>query len=104
MYSSCGPWSNDVGVDKFLLLGYDIGFFDTRRIMMHNLIKNVITCPIIEIAYNDARFNDDTIKLGQIKTDYARDGVHSGILSNIKYASIITDIIKDKYKHEFNNN
>jgi hypothetical protein len=102
-YMSYGAWSTEEGVDKFLIAGHDIGFFDTRRTMTHNLIKNVITCPIIEVAYKNAKFHEDIIVLDRIKTDYARDLLHSGILSNIKYASIITDIIKDKYIHDNNN-
>jgi hypothetical protein len=34
-----------------------------------------------------------------IRNDYARDQLHFGIRSNVGFASIITDIIKDKYKH-----
>jgi hypothetical protein len=99
-----GAWSTENGIEKFLIAGHDVGFFDTRRTMMHTLIKNVITCPIIEVAYKDAKFNDDIIALTRITTDFARDDMHSGIPSNIRYASIITDIIKDKYNYEFNNN
>lgn len=99
-----GSWSTEVGVDKFCGIGHDIGFFETRRTMMYKLIKNFIDCPIIEIAYDNAKFNDDIITLEPIRKDFARDFRHYGILSNMKYTSIITDIIVDKYKHELNNN
>jgi len=104
MYYMFGPWSRELDVTKFLSVGYDIGFFDTRRTMMHKLIKNVINCPIIEIAQSNTKFNDDTVNMQSIKNDYARDQVHFGILSNINYANTVIDIIKDKYKHELNNN
>jgi hypothetical protein len=103
-YTTYGAWSPEVGIDKFLIAGHDIGFFKTRRIMMYKLIKNTIDCPIIELSYDNAKFSDDIITLDPAKKDYARDKLHFGILSNIKYASIITDIIADKYKHELNNN
>ena len=102
MYRTYGPWSTESGVDKFLITGNDVGFFDTRRTMMYNLIKNVVTCPIIEIAPSNSIFNNESVKIQIV--DFARDQVHSGNLSNLKYASIIIDIIKDKYKHELNNN
>ena len=99
-----GSWSTRTGIDKFCVIGHDIGFFELRRTMMYNLIKNVIDCPIIEIAYDNAKFNDDTLLLLPAKQDLARDLIHCGILSNLSYASIITDIITDKYKHELKNN
>jgi hypothetical protein len=103
IYNTYGLWSTDLGVDKFLVKGNDIGYFDTKRTMLHNLIKNVINCPIIEIAYPNAAFNDESVKL--IKPiDFSRDLVHSGIFSNLKYRSLIIEIIRHKYKHEFNNN
>jgi hypothetical protein len=104
IYYPYGSWSTGLDVDKFLLLGHDIGFFDTRRTMMYNLIKNSINCPIIEIAPLNSKFNDEATLMPDIKNDYARDGLHYGIASNIGFASIITDTIKDKYKHELNNN
>jgi hypothetical protein len=104
MYSTCGPWSHDLGVDKFLVKGHDIGYFDTKRTMLHNLIKNVITCPIIEIAQANLLFNTEYVHRLIKPIDYARDLFHSGILSNIEYTHYIIDIIKHKYKHELNNN
>jgi hypothetical protein len=103
-YYPFGPWSKEVEAGRFLLAGHDIGFFDTRRTMMYNLIKNVINCPIIEITPPNLKFNNEAVLITSIKNDYARDQLHSGIFSNIKHANIIIDIIKDKYKHEFNNN
>jgi hypothetical protein len=99
-----GSWSSEVGIDKFCVIGHDIGFFETRRTMVYTLIKNFIKCPIIEVAYSNAIFNNDTVLLTPTRKDYARDGMHFGILSNSKYASVIAFIIKDKYKHELNNN
>jgi hypothetical protein len=103
-YRPFGPWSKEVEVGKFLLAGHDIGFFDTKRTMMYNLIKNVINCPIIEITSPNLKFNNEAILITPIKNDYARDTLHYGILSNIKFADIVVDIIKDKYKHELKNN
>lgn len=99
-----GSWSTQIGVDKFCAIGHDIGFFETRRTMAYKLIKNLIDRPIIEVSYKNSIFNDDTVKLLPFNKDYARDFLHYGIFSNIKYTSIITSIITDKYKHELENN
>lgn len=99
-----GRWSTQIGVDKFLAIGHDIGFFETRRTMAYRLIKNLIDRPIIEVSYRDSIFNADTVELLPLHKDYARDFLHYGIFSNIKHTSIITNIIIDKYKHELKNN
>jgi hypothetical protein len=103
-YETCGPWSTDDDNKNMLIYGAANGFFETKRNMMRTLLKNLIDFPVIEIANLNAKFNDDTIILDPIKKDFARDEVHFGILSNLKYASIIKTRIKDKYNHELNYN
>jgi len=102
IYTLHGPWNyTNEDMTKFLVAGHIIGFFDTRRTMIYNLIKNTIDRPIIEVAYSTAKFNDNTIPLEIIRTDYARDGMHYGISANLKNASNISNIIKDKYELKF---
>lgn len=106
-YSTHGIWSSyskDIG--EFLVLGEQINFFKTTKTLTKNIIRNIATCPIIEVSTSYDGSSDVDIILTQV--DYARDynkaqvhghlGVESHkINTKILYEKAI--MLMDKFKN-----
>jgi hypothetical protein len=75
-------------IKDFLVMGDSIGYFSSKTALLKNLIRKIISVPIIEIPWN----NDSYIGLGesihtlkytqQEQVDLARDLIHPGIKTN----------------------
>jgi len=71
-YSPHGIWSSHYkDIEEFLVLGEQINFFKTTKTLTKNIIRNIATCPIIEVSTSFDGSSDVDIILTQV--DYARD-------------------------------
>jgi hypothetical protein len=98
-YELYGSWSTNNDVQNMLVSGDLCGYFEVKRDMMRILLKNVIDCPIIEVAYPNARFNPNIhgLPVAMYNKDYdARDYIHAGVDANIRYSEFILTKLKDK--------
>lgn len=94
-----GHWSVNKNASRVTVIGNEIGYFFSRAMLYHNLIKNKLAS--LNIPYHYISFlGPDTIKLPEtfiFKTppDKARDNSHFGIETN----EIFSDMVVEKY-HE----
>jgi hypothetical protein len=106
-YTPHGIWSSYVkDIGEFLVLGEQINFFKTTKTLTKNIIRNIATCPIIEVSTSYDGSSDVDIILTQVDCarDYNKNQVHGhlGVESNkinteILYEKAIT--LLDKFKN-----
>lgn len=83
-----GVWStmdtnnkNHKDIGNFLTSGEDIGFFKSLRILTKTLVRNIATCPILELSMAYDPLNEGEYKLKQI--DMARDIKSSSLVGHL---------------------
>ena len=91
--------SSDDKIENFLAMGDDIGYFSSKTELLKNLIRKIISVPIIEMTWH----NELSSMLGEpihilkdiLKTqvDLARDLSHPGIKTNHNIAVMLYDYI-----------
>lgn len=86
-------------IKNFIVDGDEINYFKTKTFLLKNLIKKIITVPIIEVPWmleSDNNPNVSEIKFdSNFVIDRARDLMHPGIKSNQKCAEVLYNYIKE---------
>lgn len=86
-------------VEDFLVMGDDIDYFSSKTALLKNLIRKIISVPIIEIPWSNESPNElgkpiHTVKFTQEdNVDSARDLMHPGIKSNHNIAVMLYNYI-----------
>lgn len=87
MILSKGPWNNESEVERFILAGEESNFFLTRRLLAYKIIETLFKCKIIQINIYSNSYDKGVLTLRSL--DLARDNMHPGIESNLKFANRI---------------
>lgn len=91
--------SQNEDVKDFIVDGEEINYFKTKTFLFKNLIRKIITLPIIEVPWMLESPNNPNVS--EIKfdnnfvIDRARDLMHPGIKSNQKCAEVLFNYIKE---------
>lgn len=89
-----GSWCVEESEKKFFVAGESTGFFNARKYISFNLIKNVVDVPIITVnlaALTQYNFSS----LSWRKLDTARDLAHYGIKSHASLVDILKENLSD---------
>lgn len=85
-------YENNKKINKFILAGEDVNFFNSKRHFSQKLISNLYDdCPIFNVAFGG--YPDDCFPSLNIN-DYARDLGHAGIESNENFAVELAALIR----------
>lgn len=83
-----GAWTEDIDNMKLIVNSEEVGFFNARKLLTLNLIKNIATCPVISCIFSSqAVFDPYNLYLRRI--DKARDLNHAGIKSHKNWAKLL---------------
>lgn len=89
-----GSWCTTEEEKRFFVCGENTGFFNARKYVSFNLIKNIIDVPIATINLSSLAEYDNT-SLSWKKMDLARDLSHYGNKSHAKIVEILLQNIKE---------
>jgi hypothetical protein len=85
-----GMWENTEDFNKFVHHGFEVNFFEGRKLLANTIVQNMIKVPVIYFGIEKVMpFNDYTVMSKII--DKARDNGHAGIQSHILFAQLILD-------------
>lgn len=79
-------------IARFMVLGEEIDFFQSRRKIYQELLRHLYTCNIIDIRFAGQEPID--APLAMTCNDFARDLSHPGIYSNLRLANEIVSLIR----------
>ena len=92
-----GPWEDKSQI--FLVEGFENKYFESKSIMLGQLIKKIIDVPIIEVFPVNLIKNQgekSPYKISLTANDFGRDLMHPGIESNKSLAKRIHDLIEQE--------
>lgn len=85
-----GLWKGNDEYNRFIDLGISLEYFESKKIMAHHIIKNMIDVPTVYFGLKGLVQFDDNTLIEKI-IDNGRDLMHPGILSHRKFADSIYD-------------